>query len=74
MIMKLFISVKPRAKEERVEKIDEAHFLVAVKEPPVQGRANTAVIKALADFLGVPRSRLCIVAGHANRQKTIEIS
>lgn len=71
--MKLFITAKPRAKEGKVEKIDETHFVVAVKEPPVQGRANAAILKTLADYLDIAPSRLKIIAGHASRRKVIEI-
>jgi uncharacterized protein YggU (UPF0235/DUF167 family) len=80
---KLFIEAKPNAKKEKVEKIDspslklrragETHFAVAVKEPPVQGRANAAIIRALADFLGIAPSRLRIIAGWTSRRKTIEV-
>ncbi len=71
--MKLFVTAKPMAREEKVEKIDATHFTVAVKEPPVEGRANRAVIKALADFLGIAPSRLKIVSGYTFKQKVIEM-
>jgi len=71
--MKLFVEAKPGAEKEKVEKIDPTHFAVAVKEPPVQGRANAAIIRALADFLGVAPSRLRIVAGWSSRRKTIKV-
>ena len=71
--MKLFVTAKPRAKEESVRKINDAHFEVAVKEPPIQGRANVAVIRALADFLSIAPSRLRITSGHASRRKIIEM-
>src|SRR3989338_9497975 len=51
--MKIFVKTKPRSKQERVEKIDETHFIVAVKEIPIEGRANKAIIKALADYFDV---------------------
>ena len=73
-IMKLFITAKPRAKEESVEKIDDTHFVVAVKEPPIQGRANAAIINALADFLHIAPTRLSIVSGYTRRKKVIEVS
>jgi len=56
-----------------VEKIDEVNFKVQVKEPPVEGRANMAVVKALADYFGVPQLNVRIVSGFASRLKTIEI-
>lgn len=71
--MKLFITAKPRAKEERVEKISDTHFIVAVKEPPVKGLANAAIIKALAWHFGVSLSSVVIISGHTSRQKIIEI-
>ena len=71
--MKLFVTAKPMAREEKVEKIDATHFTVAVKEPPVEGRANRAVIKTLADFLGIAPSRLKIVSGYSSRSKILEV-
>ena len=48
--MKIFVKAKLNAKEERVERIDENNFIVAVKEPPVDGKANQAILKALAEY------------------------
>lgn len=71
--MKLFITAKPRAKEERVEKVDDTHFVVAVKELPVKGLANAAIIKALARHFRVSLSSVVIISGHTSRKKIIEI-
>jgi uncharacterized protein (TIGR00251 family) len=71
--MRIFVRAKPGAKVEKVEKIDDSHFLVAVVQPPIKGKANQAIIKALAEHFGVSPSRVTIVSGHASRQKTIEI-
>ncbi len=71
--MKIFVKVKPAAKENKVEKIDEINFNVQVKEPPVEGRANIAVIKALADYFGISQFDVRIVSGFTSRLKTIEI-
>ena len=71
--MKIFVKAKPNAKEERVEKIDSAHFVVSVKEPPIQGRANQAIVRALAEFFGVSVSRVTIISGHTSRSKLIDI-
>lgn len=71
--MKIFVRVKPAAKENKVEKIDDTNFKVQVKEPPVEGRANMAVIRALAEYFGVTQSDVKIVSGFTSRLKTIEI-
>ncbi len=72
--MKIFVKAKPSAKEEHVEKVDEFNFLVAVKEPPKDGKANAAIIKALAEYFSVAPSRVRLVSGFSAKQKTFEIS
>jgi uncharacterized protein YggU (UPF0235/DUF167 family) len=76
------VKAKPGAKIPRVERIDEGlfgakgsetRFIVAVKEPPVDGRANRAVEKAIAAYFHVPPSRVRMVAGHAVRNKILKI-
>jgi uncharacterized protein (TIGR00251 family) len=44
-----------------------------VTAPPVDGRANAAVIKLLAEWLGVSRSAVQIVRGETSRRKIVEI-
>lgn len=72
--MKIFVTVKPKAKEEAVEKIDDAHFKVSVKEPPLQNKANFAVLEALARYFHVPLSSVRIISGRTSKKKIIEIS
>lgn len=71
--MKFFVSVKARAKMQKVERFDAQHFKVWVKEPPIEGKANEAVLRAMADFLDVPFSQLQIVSGQTSNQKVIEM-
>jgi uncharacterized protein (TIGR00251 family) len=46
---------------------------VAVAAPPVDGKANEAVVRTLAEALGVPRSAVEIVRGEAGRRKTVRV-
>ncbi|MBI4708764.1 MAG: DUF167 domain-containing protein [Candidatus Portnoybacteria bacterium] len=71
--MKIFVQAKPRARKEFIEKISETHFVVAVCEPPEKGRANEAIIKALAQYFSVARSRIRITSGASSRNKIVEI-
>lgn len=71
--MKIFVKAKPNAKEERVEKINETNFSVAVKEPPIKGKANAAIAKALAKHFGVVSSDVIIISGFSSKQKVFEI-
>ncbi len=49
------------------------HFIVAVKEPAIDGRANRAIERALAEYFKVPLSRVRMVRGHSAKQKVVEI-
>lgn len=71
--MKIFVEAKPRAHETRVEKVNDTHFIVSVVEPPVEGRANRAIIRALAEFFKVSPAEVRLVGGYMSRQKIIEI-
>ena len=71
--MEIFVKVKPKAKEEKVKKIDEAHFEVWVKEPPVKGKANKAVVKVLADYFNTSLSRINIISGFKSKVKVLQI-
>lgn len=71
--MKIFIKAKPRARKNKVERIDDFHFIVSVTEIPKKGKANQAIIKILADYFKVPFQSVKIISGHTSRQKIIEI-
>ena len=53
--------------------MDDTHYVVAVMEPPVEGKANHAIASALAKHFHLPRSRVTIVSGAASRNKVFEI-
>ncbi len=71
--MKVFIRAQPNSKNEKIEKADETHFTIAVKEPPKNGRANEAIAKVLAEYLGVNRLRVRLISGSSSKRKAFEI-
>ena len=71
--MKLFIKTKPHAKRPRIQRIDDAHFEIAVREPPAEGKANQAVIQALSDYFDCPRSCFTLVRGQTSKNKIVEM-
>ena len=70
--MKIKVKVKPNSKSEEVSQ-DGDTFIVKVKEPPKEGKANQAVIKLLAQHFGVPQSQVRILGGFRSRNKVIEV-
>ena len=73
------VQLTPRARGDRMEGIvrraDGSAFLkVSVAAPPVEGRANDALLQLLAREWGVPRRTLAIVGGLKSRSKTVHIA
>lgn len=71
--MKFFIQVKPKSSSARVEQKNEKELTVWVREVPEDGKANDAVVRALAEHFDVAPSRVNITRGVSGRKKTIEI-
>ena len=70
----LAIRVTPRAsRNEIAEILSDGTVRVRLTAPPVEGKANEALIKFLAKVLGVAPSRLEIVAGETGRDKLVSI-
>lgn len=70
--MKISVKVKPNSKIEKVEEA-EGFFLIHVKEPPQEDKANKAVIKLLSEYFKLPKSRFSILKGKKSRHKIVEI-
>lgn len=70
----LAIRVTPRAsRNEIVELLEDGTIKVRIAAPPSDNEANETLISFLAEVLGVPKSRLDIVAGISGRDKLISI-
>ena len=71
--MKFFVTAKTGAKESKIKRINKQHLAVWVKERPQKGRANKAIVKAVADYLGVPKSSVNILHGKISKHKVLEV-
>lgn len=71
--MRIFVKVKTRENKNSVIKIDDNNFKISIKEAPIKGEANRAVVKLLANYFEISQLRLKIVAGLKSKDKTIVI-
>ncbi len=68
----LAVRVVPRARRDEIAGImDDGSVRIRLTAPPVEGKANAALIEYLAELTGIARSRIEIVAGHSHRQKLV---
>lgn len=75
---RLRIRLTPKGGRDRLDGVvsdasDTALLKVRVTAPPVDGAANTALIKLIAKALGIPKSRVALVSGEASRVKVLEL-
>src|SRR5918992_2394902 len=68
------VVVQPRASRNAVAGLHGNALKLLLTAPPVEGAANDACLRFLADLLGVSRSRLSIIRGEKARQKLIRIA
>ena len=68
------VKVHPRAKKNAITGEVGDALKIALTAPPVEGRANQAVIELLAEVLRVPRGSVSIAAGQSSRNKVIRVS
>jgi uncharacterized protein (TIGR00251 family) len=71
--MRIYAKVIPRAGKNEVVKVSEGEYKVKVVAPPEKGKANEAVIEAIADFFDVPKSRVSIAGGKTARVKIVDV-
>ena len=69
----LALRAQPGAKKTAITGIygegPTAQLKVAVQAPPIEGRANEALIRFLADTFSIPRSAVQLLSGDLNRSK-----
>ena len=65
--------VQPRASRSELAGLHGDRVRVRLQAPPVDGRANAALVEFLAEAFGVPRARVTIEHGLAGRDKRVRI-
>ena len=71
--MKLKVIAHPNSKRPRVEKDLLGDLHVYISAPPLEGKANAAVLLALAEYLHIPRSKIILKTGMKSKIKVFEI-
>ena len=67
------LRVIPRAERDRVQGVQGDALKVRLQAPPVDNRANAALVRLLAGLLDVPAGRLTLLAGASGRHKKVRV-
>ncbi len=67
----LQVRVTPRSSRNRVDGPREGALKIRLNAPPVEGKANEALIEFLAESLDLPRRAFTLLAGEQSRTKRI---
>lgn len=68
------VKVIPRGGSDRVEGPHGDALKIRLNAPPVDGKANAALLRFLADELDLPVSAIAILRGETGRNKTLRIA
>ena len=67
------VRVQPRAKRDEIAGERAGVLVVRVAAPPVDGKANRALVKLIAARAGVAPSKVAIVRGEHAREKVVRV-
>jgi uncharacterized protein len=68
------VKVHPRARKNAITGAVGDALKLALTAPPVEGKANHAVIEFFADLFSIPRSSVTIASGETSRNKMVRIA
>ena len=71
--MKIQVKVKPNSKQQKIEQSEDGTWIIRLKSPPVDGKANQELINLLAKHFQVSKKQITIKAGLSAKNKLIEI-
>ncbi|MCD6048786.1 MAG: hypothetical protein K0Q55_189 [Verrucomicrobia bacterium] len=71
--MTLFVKAQPRANTNEIVGVHGTELRVKITAPPVDSAANEALVRFLAEELGVAKNQVQLVRGASARHKAIKV-
>jgi len=69
----LTLHIQPGAKKTIVAGVHGDALKIRLAAPPVDGKANAALIAFVAERLGLAKSAVCLKSGQTSRRKVLEV-
>ncbi len=67
------VRVQPRSSRNEVTRFEGGVWWIRLTAPPVEGKANAALLEYLSDVLDIAKARLTLDRGHTSRQKAVAV-
>jgi uncharacterized protein (TIGR00251 family) len=67
------VRLHPKSSRNQITVGDDDVFKIKVTSPPVDGKANKALVELLAEKLRIPKSHIEITSGKRSRMKSVRI-
>lgn len=71
--IRLAVQITPNAKRSEVIGVLDDVLKIRLQAPPIEGKANLALTRFIADTLGLPKSAVVLLHGQTNKRKLLEI-
>lgn len=72
--VRITVQITPNAKRTEVIGLLDDGLKIRLQAQPIEGKANEALVRYLADRLDVPKSQVSIMYGHTGKRKIIDIT
>ncbi len=69
----IHVHVQPRSSRNEIVRQEGDVWWVRLAAPPVEGKANAALVAYLSEVLDIPRSQITITRGLSSRQKAVAV-
>lgn len=70
----LTLHIQPGAKKTELAGLHGDALKIRLAAPPVDGKANEALLRFVAETLAVPKAAVCLKSGQTSRRKVLEVS
>lgn len=72
--VRLALRVTPRARRDEIVGLHGDRLRIRLQSPPVEGKANRALLRFLSQTLGVSTAAVTLVSGEHGRNKTVAVT
>lgn len=73
-VLRITVQLAPNARQNEICGVHDGALKIRLQAQPIEGRANEALLRFIADRLEVPKSAVSLLHGHAGKRKVLEVA